>query len=60
MVSATMNTAGNGFAMLVPFLAIFLKDWFGTWDAPLYMMSATFLIGTVCWCLIDPRQRVFD
>jgi len=60
VVSATMNTAGNGFAMLVPFLAIFLKDRFGTWDAPLYMMSAMFFIGTVCWCLIDPRQRVFD
>ena len=60
VVSATMNTAGNGFAMLVPFLAIFFKDWFGTWDAPLYMMSATFFIGMVCWCLIDPRQRVFD
>lgn len=60
VVSATMNTAGNGFAMLVPFLAIWLKDRFGTWDAPLYMLSGTFLIGTVCWCLIDPRQRVFD
>lgn len=60
VVSATMNTAGNGFAMLMPFLAIFLKDRFGTWDAPLYMMSAMFFIGTVCWCLIDPRRRVFD
>jgi hypothetical protein len=55
-----MNTVGNGFAMLVPFLAIFFKDWFGTWDAPLYMMSAMLFIGMVCWCLIDPRQRVFD
>ena len=60
VVSATMNTAGNGIAMLMPFLTIFLKDRFQTWDAPLYMMSALFLIGTVCWCLIDPRKRVFD
>jgi len=60
VVSATMNTAGNGFAMLVPFLAIFCKDWFGTWDAPLYMMSAAFFVGMVCWCLIDPRRPVFD
>ena len=60
VVSATMNTAGNGTAMVVPFLAIFLKDAFGTWDAPLYMMSGLLFVGTVCWCLIDPRERVFD
>ena len=60
VVSATMNTAGNGTAMVVPFLAIFLKDVFHTWDAPLYMMSVLLFIGTVCWCLIDPRKRVFD
>ena len=60
VVSATMNTAGNGTAMVFPFLAIFLKDHFGTWDAPLYMMSAVFFVGVVCWCLIDPRKRVFD
>lgn len=60
VVSATMNTAGNGFAMFVPFLAIFFKDWFGTWDAPLYMMSAMFFVGAICWGLIDPRRRVFD
>jgi len=60
VVSATMNTAGNGTAMFFPFLTIFLKDSFGTWDAPLYAMSAIFFIGVVCWCLIDPRKRVFD
>jgi hypothetical protein len=46
--------------MFFPFLTIFLKDSFGTWDAPLYAMSAIFFIGVVCWCLIDPRKRVFD
>jgi MFS family permease len=60
VVSATMNTAGNGTAMVVPFLAIVLKEFFDTWDAPLYMMSALLFVGTVCWCLIDPRKRVFD
>lgn len=60
VVSATMNTAGNGFAMFVPFLAIFFKDQFGTWDAPLYMMSAMLFVGMLCWCLIDPRRRVFE
>ncbi len=60
VVSATMNTAGNGTAMVFPFLAIFLKDYFGTWDAPLYTMSAVFFVGVACWCLIDARKRVFD
>jgi len=60
VVSATMNTAGNGFAMLVPFCTIFLKDRFSTWDAPLYAMSGLFVLGMVCWCLLDPRKRVFD
>jgi ACS family glucarate transporter-like MFS transporter len=60
VVSATMNTAGNGFAMLVPFCTIFLKDRFSTWDAPLYAMSGLFVLGTICWCLLDPRKRVFD
>jgi MFS transporter, ACS family, glucarate transporter len=60
VVSATMNTAGNGTSMVFPFLAVFLKESFGTWDAPLYMLSAILFVGVVCWCLIDPRKRVFD
>jgi hypothetical protein len=60
VVSATMNTAGNGAAMLVPPLTILLKDHFGTWNAPLYMMSGVLLLGTLCWVLIDPRNRVFE
>ena len=33
--------------------------WFGNWDLPLYVMGGLFLIGAVCWGLIDPRQPVF-
>lgn len=60
VVSATMNTAGNGFAMCVPPLTIHLKDYFGTWNAPLFAMSVLFFVGMLCWCLIDARKRVFD
>ena len=60
VVSATMNTVGNATAMVVPFVTTSLKNHFGTWDAPLYMMAAVFFVGTMCWCLIDPRRRVFD
>jgi MFS family permease len=60
VVSATMNTAGNATTVVSTFLTTFLKDHFATWDAPLYMLSALFFVGVVCWCLIDPRKRVFD
>jgi nitrate/nitrite transporter NarK len=60
VVSATMNTAGNIGGMLVPIVTIYLKDWFGTWNAPLYAMSGLFVLGVICWGLIDPRERVFE
>jgi MFS transporter, ACS family, glucarate transporter len=60
VVSATMNTVGNFAAFLFPMVAIDLKDAFGTWDAPLYLLGCLFVVGTVCWCFIDPRKRVFD
>lgn len=60
VVSATMNTAGNIGGMLVPFATTYLKDVFGTWNAPLYMMSVLFALGVVAWTLIDPRKRVFE
>jgi hypothetical protein len=30
------------------------------WDAPLLVIAALFLVGAVCWLVIDPRDRVFD
>jgi sugar phosphate permease len=60
VVSAAMNTAGALSGFFIPFATTFLKDRFGTWDAPLYMMGTLFLVGTLCWLLIDPRKRVFD
>lgn len=60
VVSATMNTFGNFAGMLVPIVTIQLKDAFGTWNAPLYMMSGLFVVGVICWCFIDPRRRVVE
>ena len=33
--------------------------WFASWDLPLYLMGALFLIGVGCWALVDPGQPVF-
>jgi len=60
VVSATMNTAGNAGGMVSPIIAVYVKDQFGGWNAPLYLMSVLFLVGSLCWLLIDPRRQVFD
>ena len=59
VVSATMNTAGQCAAMACPLIVIFVKNCWG-WDAPLAMLGISFLVGAVCWCFIDPQQKVFD
>jgi len=60
VVSATMNTAGNTGAIFSPIIAIYAKNHLGGWNAPLLVIGGFFLLGAVCWCLIDPRDRVFD
>jgi hypothetical protein len=41
-------------------IAAYSVQWFGSWNLPLYLMSALFLGGAFCWMLIDPRQPVFN
>ncbi|HPA20143.1 MAG TPA: MFS transporter [Verrucomicrobiae bacterium] len=59
VVSAAMNTSGQISSVLSPLMVTFLLGRFGDWNAPLYVMGGLFLFGAVCWCLIDPRERVF-
>ena len=51
--------AGNLAARLKPLIVAYSVQWFGSWNVPLYLMGALFLLGAVCWTLIDPRQPVF-
>jgi len=60
VVGAAMNSAGNLAAMLNPLIVAYSVQWFGSWDLPLYLMGALFLLGAVCWALVDPAQPVFD
>jgi len=59
VVGATMNSVGNLAAMLNPLIVAYSVQWFGSWNVPLYVMGALFLVGTGCWMLIDPTQPVF-
>jgi ACS family glucarate transporter-like MFS transporter len=60
VVSAMMNSAGNTGAIFSPIVAVYAKNHFGGWDAPLLVIAGLFVIGAICWGLIDPRERVFD
>ena len=59
VVGATMNSVGNLAAMLNPLIVAYSVQWFGSWNLPLYIMGALFLVGTACWTFIDPAQPVF-
>jgi ACS family glucarate transporter-like MFS transporter len=60
VVGAMMNSVGNLAAMLNPLIVAYSVQWFGSWNLPLYLMGALFLVGAFCWTLIDPRRPAFD
>ena len=60
VVGATMNTTGNLISMLNPLIVAYSVQWFGSWNFPLYLMGGLFLLGAVCWMLIDPKRPVFE
>jgi hypothetical protein len=54
-----MNSIGNLVAMLNPLIVAYSVEWFASRDVPLYVMGGLFLMGAVCWMIIDPRRPVF-
>jgi ACS family glucarate transporter-like MFS transporter len=60
VVGATMNSAGNFAAMLNPLIVAYSVKWFGSWNLPLYLMGALFLLGAICWTMVDPARPIFE
>lgn len=60
VVSAAMNTSGQIGSVLSPLMVTFLLGWLGDWNAPLFVMGGLFLMGAVCWGLINPNKRIFE
>jgi MFS transporter, ACS family, glucarate transporter len=60
VVGATMNSVGNLAAMLNPLIVAYSVQWFGSWNLPLYLMGALFLLGAFCWTLVEPGRPIFD
>lgn len=59
VVSAAMNTSGQVGSLLCPLIVAYSVEWFNNWDMPLYLMGGLFLLGVVCWGLIEPRRPIF-
>jgi len=60
VISAAMNTSGALSSVASPLLVTWLFRTYGDWNVPLYVMGSLFLMGAVCWGMIDPRKRIFD
>lgn len=60
VISAAMNTSGALSSVASPLLVTWLFRTYGDWNVPLYVMGSLFLMGAVCWGLIDPRKRIFE
>jgi ACS family glucarate transporter-like MFS transporter len=60
VVGATMNSVGNLAAMLNPLIVAYSVTWFGSWNFPLYLMGALFLLGAGCWTVVDPGRPIFS
>jgi hypothetical protein len=55
-----MNSVGKLAAMHNPLIVAYSVQWLGSWNMPLYLMGALFLLGAACWMAVDPTRPVFD
>jgi MFS transporter, ACS family, glucarate transporter len=58
-VSATMNTSGQLAAIVSAPVVGYSVKWFGNWNTPFWLLGGLFVVGAVCWLLIDPRKPAF-
>lgn len=52
--SGVMNMMGNLAAVLAPIAVGYILDLTGTWTLTFYISAAVYLVGAVCWLLLDP------
>lgn len=58
-VGATMNTAGQIAAIASAPVVGYSVKLLGDWNMPFKLLGGLFLLGAVCWLLVDPRKPVF-
>ena len=55
-----MNNSGQVGSFFCPPLVTALLAGTGDWNVPVLAIGGLFLGGALCWCFINPRDRVFD
>ncbi len=60
VVGATMNTAGQVAGFLSPLVTGYIVQYYGNWDAPLYITGILYLIGAFFWFGINPKPADLD
>jgi MFS family permease len=52
--SGSMNMMGNLGGFVAPIATGYILDLTGSWGLAFYISSAVYLVGAVCWLLLDP------
>ena len=55
-VFGLMNMMGNFAAAACPILVAELFEWTANWNLVLLVFAGTYLLGAVCWSLVDPGK----
>ncbi len=58
VVSGTMNSLGQVSGALAPWLMGLMVDRSGSWEPPLLVTAAYYVVSAALWLVIDPRQRL--
>lgn len=56
LVGAVMNTAGQVGGALSPVVLGYVLQKTGNWDFPLYATGGLYILGGLCWLVIDARK----
>ena len=59
-VYGIMNMSGNFAAAACPILVAELFEWTSNWTIVLLLFAAIYLVGAICWALVDSRQRISE
>ncbi len=59
-VYGLMNMSGNFSAAACPILVAELFEWTSNWTIILLMFAAIYLVGSICWALVDCGQQISD
>jgi ACS family glucarate transporter-like MFS transporter/ACS family D-galactonate transporter-like MFS transporter len=57
-VYGIMNMSGNFAAAACPILIAELFEWTSNWSIVLLLFAATYLVGAICWAMVDVRQTI--